>query len=94
VVGGGFSGLDAILDSLLAPFITKGSMELFAYREIKAVAKELARQYQRTLRSIVERQRDRYRGAMLTLLTDPRDLERLRGLSDRITAVRQGKAHD
>lgn len=94
VVGGGFSGLDAILDSLLAPFITKGSMELFAYREIKAVAKELARQYQQALRSIVERQRDRYREAMLTLLTDPRDLDRLKGLSDRLAALRQGKAHD
>jgi hypothetical protein len=94
VVGGGFSGLDAILDSMLAPFITKGSMELFAYREIKVVARELAKQYQQALRSIVERQRDRYRQAVLALLMEPGDLDRLKGLSDRIAAVRQGRDHD
>jgi len=88
VVGGGFSGLDAILDSVLAPFITKGSMELFAYREIKAVAKALAQQYQEALCSILERQKQRYEKALLDLLTKPEDLATLKALQEEMEAVR------
>ena len=84
VVGGGFSGLDAVLDSVLAPFITKGSMELFAYREIKAVAKELAQEYQQALRSVVKRQKERYEKALLDFLTEAEDLETLRELRKRL----------
>ena len=88
VVGGGFSGLDAILDSVLAPFITKGSMELFAYREIKAVAKALAQQYQEALCSILERQKQRYEKALLDLLTKTEDLATLKALQEEMEAVR------
>ena len=39
VVGGGFTMLDAALDSALAPFITKGAVEVFAYHEIRKLRK-------------------------------------------------------
>jgi hypothetical protein len=32
VVGGGFTIVDALFDSAVAPFVTKGATELFAYR--------------------------------------------------------------
>jgi len=94
VVGGGFSGLDAVLDSVLAPFITKGSMELFAYREIKAVATELARQYQEALRSVVKRQKLRYETALNELLTQPDDLAFLKRLQTKMETVPQGMDDD
>lgn len=70
VVGGGLSGLDVALDSALAPFVTKGAVELFAYHEIQRLARELAERYQAGLLSVVREQRDRYERALQSLMTD------------------------
>jgi energy-coupling factor transporter ATP-binding protein EcfA2 len=59
-VGGGFTALDAALDSVLAPLVTKGTVELFAYREIQKIARELAERYQNVLLSVLGEQRKRY----------------------------------
>ncbi len=77
-VGGGFTVLDAALDSVLAPFVTRGAVELFAYREIRRVAKELASRYQRALLSVLDEQRDRYEKCMASLLPSPEVLARLK----------------
>ncbi len=82
VVGGGFSGMDAILDSVLAPFVTKGSMELFAYREIQTVTKELSSRYQEALLSIVHRQQRLYEKVLQGLVTSPQSLEELEQLQE------------
>jgi hypothetical protein len=68
-VGGGFTVLDAALDSALAPFVTKGAVELFAYREIQKIARQLARRYQEGLLTIFELQRSRYEACLRSLLT-------------------------
>ncbi len=68
VVGGGFSILDAALDSAIAPFVTKGAVELFAYREIQKVARELARRYQDGLLSVMREQEKRYEECLDSLL--------------------------
>jgi energy-coupling factor transporter ATP-binding protein EcfA2 len=68
VVGGGFSILDAALDSAIAPFVTKGAMELFAYHEIQKVARELSRRYQEGLLSVMKEQEKRYRSCLDSLL--------------------------
>ena len=73
-VGGGFTVLDAALDSALAPFVTKGTVELFAYREIQKIARELARRYQEGLLTIFELQRSRYEACLRSLLT-PKEIE-------------------
>ena len=80
VVGGGFTVVDAALDTALAPFVTKGAVELFAYHEIQKVAKELAKRYQEGLVSVVRQQRDRYEHCIKTQITSLEDLEALRGL--------------
>lgn len=60
VVGGGFTMLDAALDSALAPFVTKGAVEVFAYHEIRKIAGELAKRYREGLLSILKQQEARY----------------------------------
>ena len=52
-LGGGITMLDAALDSALAPFVTKGAVEIFAYRELQKVAKQLVKRYQRGLLSVL-----------------------------------------
>ena len=78
VVGGGFSILDAALDSAIAPFVTKGAVELFAYREIQKVAREMARRYQDGLLSVMKEQEKRYEACLDSLLTAKEVVEELR----------------
>ena len=77
VVGGGFTVVDAALDAAIAPFVTKGAVELFAYHEIQKVAKELAKRYQEGLVSVLNQQRDRYEQCIQTLITPIEDLKAL-----------------
>ncbi len=77
VVGGGFSILDAALNSAIAPFVTKGAMELFAYHEIRKVARELSRRYQEGLLSVMKEQEKRYRACLDSLLTGEELLKQL-----------------
>ena len=74
VVGGGFSVIDAALDSALAPFVTKGATELFAYHELQQVARKLAKRYQEGLLSALRDQRDRYEHCLRSLLTPQKTL--------------------
>jgi hypothetical protein len=76
-VGGGFTVLDAALDSALAPFVTKGTVELFAYREIQKIARELAKRYQEGLLAILELQRSRYEACLGALLTPKETLGKI-----------------
>ena len=77
VIGGGFTILDAALDSALAPFVTKGAVELFAYNEIRRVAHELAAQYQEGFLTVVRHQRDRYQTALESQMITREALESL-----------------
>jgi hypothetical protein len=76
-IGGGFTVLDAVLNSVLAPLVTKGAMEMFAYHEIQKVARELGERYQQGLISAVHFQRDRYERGLKSLLTPIESLQAL-----------------
>ena len=76
-VGGGFTVLDAVLDSALAPFVTKGAVELFAYGEIQKVARKLATRYQQGLLSVVGQQRNRYRQCLESVMVTEETMESL-----------------
>ena len=89
VVGGGFSILDAALDSALAPFVTKGAVELFAHHEIQKTARQLAKRYQEGLLSTVRHQRDLYEHCLQSLLTSPKTVESLKALDVDLAAWRQ-----
>jgi len=88
IVGGGFSLLDAALDSALAPLVTKGAAELFAYNEIRNIARQLADRYKEGLVSIITRQERRYERCLYALLPSQ---EMLDLLSDTRSRVRKNE---
>ncbi len=75
VLGGGFSIIDAALDSALAPVVTRGAVELFAYNEIRKIAHELAERYQEGFLAVVRHQRDRYEECLQSQVTTPEALK-------------------
>jgi len=83
-LGGGFTVIDALLGSALAPFLTKGSAELFAFREIRKVVREMAEIYRQGLVAILEEQRQRYESALESVRMMPEDMDRLKGLRQEI----------
>jgi len=68
VIGGGFSIIDAALDSAIAPFVTKGAVELFAYQEIRKITQELAERHRKGLLYPLECQRNRYADCIQALM--------------------------
>ncbi|MBN1105822.1 MAG: 50S ribosome-binding GTPase [Deltaproteobacteria bacterium] len=87
IVGGGFSVLDAALDSALAPFVTKGAVELFASREIRKIARELARRHQEGILSVLAEQHDRYRRCLQSLMTPDEVLKKLEDACKNISSM-------
>jgi len=88
VLGGGITLLEAALDTVLAPLITKGSVNLFAYHELQKIARELNQRYQDSLISILREQRDRYESCLVPLLTSQETIEALRSLSKQMESLR------
>jgi hypothetical protein len=80
VLGGGFTIIDMVLDSALAPFLTKGATELFAYHEIQSVARELAQRYQEGLLSVLRAQHQRYEQCLKSLMTTQETMDSLQTL--------------
>jgi len=80
-VGGGFTILDAAVDSALAPFVTKGAVELFAAREIRKIARELSVRYREALLSVLHLQRRRYEDCLLSFTMPASSLDGLREFS-------------
>ncbi|MEA1935733.1 MAG: GTPase [Thermodesulfobacteriota bacterium] len=80
VLGGGITFLEAALDTVIAPLITKGSVNLFAYHELQKIARELNQRYQDGLLSILREQRNRYESCLVPLLTSQETIEALRSL--------------
>ncbi len=74
LVMGGITVLEAVFSSALAPFITKGAVEVFAHRELKVVARELRQRYQDGLVSVMRHQRMRYEECVRSLLVDDQTL--------------------
>ncbi|MFZ7113393.1 MAG: dynamin family protein [Desulfatiglandales bacterium] len=85
-IGGGFTVMDAALDSALAPFLTKGAVELFAYQEIQRIARDLAEHYRDALLSVFRIQSSRYEACMKSLLTPKETLEDLKTISSDLQA--------
>ncbi len=60
VLGGGITFIEMALDSFLAPLVTKGTVNLFAFHEIQTIARELDKRYRRGILDILEEQKQRY----------------------------------
>ena len=76
-MGGGFTVLHAVLNSVLAPLVTKGAMEMFAFHEIQKIARELGGRYQQGLTSVVHAQQKQYEQGLKSLITPVESLEAL-----------------
>lgn len=92
-IGGGLSLVDAVLDTVLAPFVTKGAVELFAYYEIEKIGKQLAKRYEDAVFSVVRAQRDRYRDCLEGLMTPPETLKVLGDLRVGLNRTETGTAN-
>ncbi len=79
-IGGGITFLEAALDSALAPFVTKGAVELFAYQELQKIARELTKRYREGVLSVLHEQRDRYTEGLKSLTTPKRTIDELEAL--------------
>ncbi len=77
LVMGGITLLEAVLNSALAPFITKGAVEIFADQELKKVARDLRQRYHDGLVSVLNHQRLRYETCVQGLLMDDQALKEL-----------------
>jgi hypothetical protein len=87
MVGGGISLTQAVLDSALAPFVTKGAVELFAYTEVQKIAGELAERYQNGLLAVLREQRDRYATMLRELVTAPETVAALQAIRHELAAI-------
>ncbi|HBZ55617.1 MAG TPA: hypothetical protein DEO88_09440 [Syntrophobacteraceae bacterium] len=86
MVGGGISLAQAVLDSAVAPFLTKGAVELFASSELQKLVRALADRYRRSLAEVVHEQQRRYAGLLEELSTSPEVLATLRAKRDEYLA--------
>jgi energy-coupling factor transporter ATP-binding protein EcfA2 len=89
-IGGGIGVLDAAVDSLLAPFVTKGTVELFAYHEIQKIARQLAQRYQDGLLSVIQEQRDRYARNLESLRTPGETIVKVEELRKTVSRLEKG----
>lgn len=90
-LGGGIGFLDAAVDSLLAPFVTKGAVELFAYHELQRIARQLAQRYQDGLLSVIGEQRDRYSRKLASLRTPEETLTRVAEVRKLVSRLERAK---
>ncbi len=77
MVMGGITILEAVLNSALAPFLTKGAVELFVHQELKKVARELKQRYHEGLVSVISHQRMRYEECVRSLLVDEETMKEM-----------------
>ncbi len=84
VVGGGLSMFEAILDSVIMPFISKGAVEIFAYQELKNIAEKLDRRYREQLLEVLEEQYKRYMDALERCAISRDDLTKMKNLISKL----------
>jgi len=77
-VGGGLSMVEAVLDAAIAPFVTRGAVELFAYAEIQKIARQLGEKYRASLISVVDMQRRRFESCLDSLMPPSEAVDSLR----------------
>lgn len=81
-IGGGFTVLDAVLGTTIAPFISKGTVEMFAYNEIRKIANDLGQRYRDGFLAVVSLQRDRYLHCLKENIMSAEEIDNLRMVKD------------
>ena len=85
-IGGGISLLEAVLDTAIAPFVTKGAVDLFAYHELQKIVRDLGEHYKEALTATLRTQRERYLECLRSLMASPQTLQELAALVRRVEA--------
>ncbi|HEC32393.1 MAG TPA: hypothetical protein ENI41_07875 [Deltaproteobacteria bacterium] len=71
---------EAILDSVIMPFLSKGAVEIFAYQELKNIAEELDKRYKKQLKEVLYTQYRRYTEALEACAITKSDLDQVKKL--------------
>ncbi len=85
-IGGGISLLEAVLDTAIAPFVTKGAVDLFAYHELQKIVRDLGDHYREALTATLRTQREHYLECLRSLMTAPQTLQELAGVMKSVEA--------
>ncbi len=85
-IGGGISLLEAVFNTAIAPFVTKGAVDLFAYHELQKIVRELGERYRKALTAPLGVQSQRYREALQALLMSPQVLPELKAVMTSLEA--------
>lgn len=80
VVGGGFTLLDALLNTVIVPFIPKWLLKLKVLDVLREIGRRVDDEHRRALLGILDKQANLYFDEFTDLLPDKEALERLRGL--------------
>ncbi len=87
VMGGGFTLLDALLNTAIVPFIPKWLLNMKILDLLREMGERLDAEYRRILRGILEEQATLYQAAFSGTLPDERSLERLRRTREGLESV-------
>lgn len=86
-IGGGISLLEAIFNTAIAPFVTKGAVDLFAYHELQRIVRALGERYRETLTLPLRSQRGRYLECLGSLRVSSGVLKELAAVSRSVDAL-------
>jgi hypothetical protein len=84
VMGGGFTLLDALLSTVVVPFIPKWLLSLKVLDILRDIGERVDQEYRSILQSILEKRADLYTSEFRGLLPDAEPLNRLRSLRMRL----------
>jgi competence protein ComGC len=77
VVGGGFTLLDALLNTVIVPFIPKWLLNLKVLDVLREIGRRVDEKHRRALNAIVEKQAELYVTAFRSLLPSEETMENL-----------------
>jgi hypothetical protein len=90
-IGGGISLLEAVMDTAVAPFVTKGAVDLFAYHELQKIVRDLGEHYRKALTASIRLQGKRYREGLQAVLVSPQTLQELNAVMKSIEPCERPK---
>ncbi|MGB6067287.1 MAG: GTPase [Desulfomonilaceae bacterium] len=86
VVGGGFTLLDAVLNTVIVPFIPKWLLNLKVLDVLREIGERVDREHRNTLRGILQEQAELYTERFSKLVPTEAVLERFRVLEENLVA--------
>jgi hypothetical protein len=88
VVGGGFTLLDAVLDSVIVPFIPEGLLRLQIIDYLKEIGARVDEKHRESLRGIVSEQAEHYKQALASLAPPAESVESVRKTRKQVESTR------